>query len=220
MPISECILNDARALWRYHRLGMTYDYADVILGLGSYDAGVARHAAKLFLDGRAQWLMFSGGVAKRKDLLKSPWQLPEAEVFQKIARDCGVPDDRILIESRSSNTGENFQFAWAELRRLDVPCSTLLVVTKPNMERRVRATGLRVLPGNVKLAVTSEPCCFDEYCFGRFDADKIINLMVGDLQRIHVYPTLGFQESEFVPSGVQEAYMRLLGAGYTQHLIT
>jgi hypothetical protein len=81
MKITTSVLADARVLWDFHRIGAPYGRADVVLGLGSYDLSVAEHAARLFLEGLAPWLMFTGGLVPRTDLLQTPWDRAEAKVF-------------------------------------------------------------------------------------------------------------------------------------------
>jgi hypothetical protein len=43
--------------------------------------------------------------------------------------------------------------------------------------------------------------------------------MVGDLQRIKVYPEKGFQISQDIPDDVWKAYEELVRLGYTKHLV-
>lgn len=47
----------------------------------------------------------------------------------------------------------------------------------------------------------------------------IINIMVGDLQRIRVYPAKGFQIPQDIPEDVWEAYNRLVALGYDKQLV-
>jgi uncharacterized SAM-binding protein YcdF (DUF218 family) len=218
-PIEPGVLADAEELWNYHRLAIPYDVADVILGLGSYDLSVAKFAAELFLQGRSKWLFFAGGSVPRTDLLQTPWASPEAEVFGAEARAMGVPSDAIVLEPHSSNTSENFRFSFEEMRRRGIKCKRLIVVTKPNMERRARATAGANVPRATEVSITSPPTTFARYCES-FDVRKLIHLMVGDLQRIDLYPSLGFQSPEIVPEPVRAAYQRLLDAGFTGHLLT
>ena len=42
--------------------------------------------------------------------------------------------------------------------------------------------------------------------------------MVGDLQRIRIYPEKGFQIPQDIPDEVWAAYERLVGWGFTRHL--
>ena len=196
---------------------MEYARADVILGLGSYDPTVAEHAADLFLAGRADRLMFTGFAGKQDNLLKSPWSAPEAEVFKGIAVARGIAPERIIVECEATNTGENLLFSMRKLAGEGIACGSLIVVTKPNMERRVRATARARIP-DVAVFVTSPPCEFEDYCLNRFDLELVVNPMVGDLQRIERYPALGFQAPEDIPASVGAACQRSIAAGFTKHL--
>ena len=48
----------------------------------------------------------------------------------------------------------------------------------------------------------------------------MINIMVGDLQRIKEYPRLGFQIEQDIPVNAWEAYEELVRRGYTKHLLS
>jgi uncharacterized SAM-binding protein YcdF (DUF218 family) len=217
-PMNDQILADAKRLWDYHLLGQPVGKADVILGLGSYDGAVAEHAADLLIAGLGRVIVFSGGITRRRDLLKSPWTRSEAEEFRDIAIRRGAPAERILLEPRSTNTGENFRFSVALLAELGIACSSMIVVCKPYMERRARATG-RMYLGALAFTMTSQPSSFEDYCLMRYDPELIINLMVGDFQRIVLYPAMGYQAPEEIPAEVNEAYRRLVAAGFDRHLI-
>jgi hypothetical protein len=43
--------------------------------------------------------------------------------------------------------------------------------------------------------------------------------MVGDLQRIRVYPEKGYQIPQEIPDEVWTAYEELIAAGFDQHLV-
>ena len=49
--------------------------------------------------------------------------------------------------------------------------------------------------------------------------DDVISIMVGDLQRIRLYPEKGFQIPQEIPEDVWAAYQALVQAGYNRHLI-
>jgi uncharacterized SAM-binding protein YcdF (DUF218 family) len=123
-----------------------------------------------------------------------------------------------VIEARALNTSDNFRLSLELLLERGIECATLVVVTKPNMERRARATAAVRVPREISVSVTSPPTTFDEY-IRTIEAEKLINLMVGDLQRIELYPELGFQAAESIPSEVNRAFQRLVQAGFTRHLI-
>src|SRR5262245_64257467 len=97
----------AETIWRYHHLNHRLVPADAILVLCSHDTVVATRGAELYLHGWAPLLIFAGGLGS---ITRSLWQEPEADQFAQIAVDMGVPKDRVLIENRSTNTGENDAF--------------------------------------------------------------------------------------------------------------
>ena len=49
--------------------------------------------------------------------------------------------------------------------------------------------------------------------------EKVINIMVGDLQRIKIYPAKGFQTYQQIPDDVWQAYERLVELGFDKQLI-
>src|SRR5688500_11447976 len=108
MEISGEVLAWAKVLWDYHHMSHTLQKADIILALGSHDTRVAVRAAELYLQGWAPLLMFSGGLGRLTDGL---WQETEAEKFAAIAVEMGVPAAHILLEKKSTNTGENINFS-------------------------------------------------------------------------------------------------------------
>src|SRR6476620_11783040 len=94
-------------VWRYHHMNHDLQKSDVIVVLCSHDTIVAERGAQLFLDGWAPRLVLTGGLGVITRHLVSD---PEAERFARIAVGMGVPADRILIENRATNTGENVAF--------------------------------------------------------------------------------------------------------------
>ncbi|GKT50986.1 uncharacterized protein ColSpa_11167 [Colletotrichum spaethianum] len=207
---------DAKKIYNYHRMGMSLSPATAIFCLCSLDKRVATRAAQLFLDGYGEYLIYSGGVGK---LTEDRFTEPEAEVFAGIARQLGVPDDRIIVEPRSSNTGENVQFTHALLKRRGLEIKSFVLVQKPYMERRTYATFLKQWPdAGTKFAVTSPKLEFEEYPDAQNPKDLVVNIMVGDLVRIREYPKKGFQLKQEIPEEIWEANQRLIAAGFDGHL--
>jgi uncharacterized SAM-binding protein YcdF (DUF218 family) len=209
----------AEKIWHYHRLHHELAKADAILVLCSHDKAVAERGAQLFLDGWAPLLIFSGGLGSITGRL---WNEPEADQFARIAVAMGVPREKILIENRSTNTGENVLFTKQMLAARHVDVATFIVVQKPYMERRSYATFKKRWPEK-ELRVTSPQVSFDEY-LGKYSndalsADDVVGIMVGDLQRIRLYPSKGFQIPQEIPEDVWRAYEELVHAGYNKYLI-
>jgi uncharacterized SAM-binding protein YcdF (DUF218 family) len=210
----------AKIIWDYHHLDHQLAPADAILVLCSHDTAVAARGAELFLQGWAPLLIFAGGLGA---ITRHLWDEPEADQFARIAVEMGVPTDRILIENRSTNTGENILFTKQLLaeRRLDL--RTFLIVQKPYMERRSYATFKRVWPDK-EVLVTSPQVSMDDYLndysHDTLSADEVVSIMVGDLQRIRLYPEKGFQIQQEIPADVWKAYEALVEAGFDKYLIS
>jgi uncharacterized SAM-binding protein YcdF (DUF218 family) len=189
--------------------------SDCILTLGSHDLRVAEWAAKLYLQGWAPLMVFSGGLGR---LTEHMWKETEADQFAGIAIKMGVPAEAILIENRSTNTGENILFTQQLLKTKGVDPHSFIVVQKPYMERRSYATFKKNWPEK-ELLISSPPLEFDLYPNEEISLDRVINIMVGDLQRIKIYPEKGFQIPQEIPGNVWHAYEELVKAGFDKQLI-
>ena len=209
----------AQTIWDYHHLDHQLAHADAILVLCSHDTAVAKRGADLFLQELAPLLIFAGGLGV---ITRRLWHEPEADQFAAIAVGMGVPRARILVENRSTNTGENVLFTKRLLAEQGLDPQTFIVVQKPYMERRSYATFKKVWPEK-DLRVTSPQVSMDEYLSAySHDAltpDDVVGIMVGDLQRIRCYPEQGFQIHQDIPDEVWRAYEELVNAGYDKYLI-
>lgn len=234
------ILRDAEAVYNYHHMQMPLPAtgADAVFCLCSLDLRVARRAAQLYLDGCGRYLIFSGGTGKLTVDRPEFRDAPEAVVFARVAKEMGVPEDRIIVESRSTNTGENVRFVFDLLAERGLLAHdrssddarngirTFVLVQKPYMERRTYATFMKQWPGmtlveqgkETEFTVTSPQLDFSEYPDENNPRDLVINIMVGDLMRIRAYPAQGYQISQEIPDNVWQAGERLVAAGFDKHL--
>lgn len=216
MTDSAQIQRDAELIYNYHQMRMPIHPADAIFCLCSLDTRVARRAAQLYLDGLAPMLIFSGASG---ELTAGRFAKTEAETFADVARAMGVPGDKVIVEPRATNTGENVRFTHALLEGMNLRPESLILVQKPYMERRTYATFRKQWPGETSFAVTSPQfTTFEEYPDEDNPRDLVISIMVGDLVRIRDYPALGFQVEQVIPDGVWAAMERLVRAGYDRHL--
>src|SRR2546426_10703742 len=108
--MTEEALRPARIIWEYHQLRHHSIPADVIVALGTNDLRVAEFAAGLYRRGYGSTLVCTGGVAHQGDLLATPWDKTEAEMYADIAERLGTPRASILLETRAINTAENLRF--------------------------------------------------------------------------------------------------------------
>jgi uncharacterized SAM-binding protein YcdF (DUF218 family) len=205
----------AKKIWDYHHLNHRIEKSDAILAMGSHDLRVAERGAQLFLEHWAPLLIFSGGLG---NLTRGVWEQPEADRFAEIAVRMGVPRKKILIENRSTNTGENIRFTRDLLLQLHLDLQKFILVHKPYMERRAFATFRKVWPEKHAL-VTSPQISFEDYPTPEISKRDVIGIMVGDLQRIRLYPAIGYQIPQEIPPDVWAAAQKLIQLGYSQHLI-
>ena len=213
--ITSEIFSLAQQLWDYHHTNQVPERSDCVLALGSHDLRVAERASELYLDGFAPLLIMSGGLG---NFTKDMWTEKEADKFAAIALQKGVPENAILIENKSTNTGENILFTQKLLEEKGMYPQSFIVVQKPYMERRSYATFKKHWPDK-KLIVTSPQISFKEYPTQEISMEKVINIMVGDLQRIKIYPEKGFQIYQEIPAEVWNAFEKLVALGFDKHLI-
>ena len=205
----------ARVVWDYHHVGHALAQAECIIVLGSHDTRVAERGAEVFLAGWAPLLVCSGHLGA---LTLGVWTRSEADIFADVAVGLGVPRERILVESRSTNTGENVVLTRALLAERGLEPRKAIAVQKPYMERRTLATFQQRWP-ELEVVVTSPQMDFDSYPNGDISKEDVIHIMVGDLQRLIVYGRKGFSVPQDVPPAVMEAYEGLVAAGYTGRIL-
>lgn len=206
-----------KKLLEYMRLNMQLKKCDVIIGLGSMDSRVAQKSAQLFLNGYADLVIFCGGFGRNTSNL---FKQTEAETFKNIAIKMGVPENKILLEPASSNTGENVRFTEKLAAEKGIDISSMIVVTKPYMERRAFATFKKQWSDkNLELIVTSPNLTYEEHFNDQIPKELFLNVMVSDMQRIKEYPKLGYQIEQEIPADVWSAYEALVAQGYDKQKI-
>ncbi|WP_416754467.1 YdcF family protein [Streptomyces sp. FW42] len=207
---------DARRVWDYHQMGHAPQLCSVAIGLGSHDLGVADTAVDLYKRGLAPLLVFTGASSPTT---RERMPRGEAVHYRERALELGVPSEAILVEPHARNTGENIRFSRKLLEESGVEVSSVLLISKPYEERRAYATARKLWPG-VDVVSASTPMTFAEYVDSIGDARLVIDMLVGALQRLMIYPDKGFMIRQPVPADVAEAYERLCQAGYTSRLTT
>lgn len=209
----------AQIIWDYMRYEQPLEKSDIIVGFGSSDVRTAEHCARLWHDGFADTIVFCGA---RGRITRDVFTENEAGVYAKRAIELGVPRDRIVVEHRSTNSGENVKYLYETVHNLGLPYQKIILVHKPYMLRRAYATLMQQWPETKKPTVIcssiDEP--LDTYTQDTlYPFDYVTNVMVGDLQRIREYPKRGFQVEQYIPDGVWAAWQELVARGYTRYLL-
>lgn len=207
-----------QVIWDYLRLGQAPCKADCIVGFGNFNDDIARRAAQLYHQGLAPWVLFTGGLGRNTDGL---FREPEAVKFARVARECGVPEDRILLEDRSANTAENILFTRKLLEEKGISHSHILGVHQPFMERRISAA-MGVYWPDVTFSVTSPQVDIPEYLLRAqqqgITQEAAISVIVGDFQRMELYAQKGWQLPQHIPQDAWDAYDTLVNMGYDKQL--
>jgi uncharacterized SAM-binding protein YcdF (DUF218 family) len=205
----------AELIWEYHRTHHQARPCDVAIALGCNDIGVAAHAAELYHAGLFPALVFTGGNSPSTAQV---FPRGEAVHFRERALELGVPDSVILVEPEAANTGENITFSRRVLAVNGIAPATVLLVCMPYMQRRAFATARKLWP-EVEVVCASAALSLGDYVKEMGDAGLVIDMMVGDLQRVMEYPKLGFAIDQDVPGPVREAYESLVASGFDRRLI-
>ncbi|GHF56035.1 uncharacterized SAM-binding protein YcdF (DUF218 family) [Amycolatopsis bartoniae] len=214
MPeIAPRLRDDVETLWNYHQLHHELRPADVGIGLGSHDLGVATCAAELYHRKLFPLIVFTGANAPTT---VERFPRGEAVHYREHALALGVPDDVILIETEARNTGENITLTQKLLAHHDI--RDAILITRPYQQRRAYATARKLWP-EIDIRCASKPMPLDEYVNEIGDVERVITMLVGDTQRIRVYAERGFAVPQDVPPQVENAYERLVDAGYTSRLV-
>ncbi|MCX5216158.1 YdcF family protein [Kitasatospora sp. NBC_00240] len=213
--ISQDAWDDAQLLWDYHQLHHKIRPCSVIIGLGSHDLGVATHSAQLYFEKMAPLIVFSGS---NSPTTVKRFPRGEAVHYGEHAVSLGVPRSAILLETRATNTAENFRFSREVLQAAGAPVTSVLLVSKPYEQRRSLATAMKTWPG-VDVVCASEPVTLSEYVDRIGSVKTVVDMLVGTLQRLVEYPKKGFIVRQDVSAAAVGAYERLRARGFDSRVI-
>ena len=207
-----------QVIWDYLCLNQKLENADCIVGFGNFNTDIARRTAELYHEGYAPKVLFTGGLGRNTEGLLPE---PEAIRFARVAMDCGVPEEDILIEDKSANTKENIEFTRSLLKQRGIPSVHILGVHQPFMERRITAA-MGVYWPEVKFSVTSPRVTIPEYLARAKDQgiseNASVSVIVGDFQRMDLYAKKGYQLPQHIPEEAWNAFHELVAMGFDTQL--
>jgi uncharacterized SAM-binding protein YcdF (DUF218 family) len=213
--IPEAYRADVELLWAYHDMQHEVRPCDVGIGMGSHDLGVAIVATDLFKRGIFPLIVFTGANAPTT-IERFP--RGEAVHYREYAVENGVPESAVLIEPKATNTAENLTFSRSVLADHGVIPRSVMLMSRPYQQRRAYATCRKIWP-EVEVTCTSLPLSLDAYVTSIGDVKKVIDMLVGDTQRIDEYAVRGHAIAQEMPDEVRSAYGRLVEAGFTSRLL-
>ena len=211
-------LKPLQVIWDYLCLNEPLQKADCIVGFGNFNTDIARRAAELYHAGYAPKILFTGGLGRNTDGLLPE---PEAVRFAKVAMECGVPEEDILLEPKSTNTKENILFTREKLKSLGLTEPAVLGVHQPFMERRIKAA-MGVYWPELNFRITSPQVTIPQYLEAAkgqgITENASVSVIVGDFQRMDLYAKLGYQLPQHIPEETWEAFRKLVEMGFDQQL--
>ena len=211
-------LEPLQILWDYLSMHQTPAKADCIVGFGNFNTDIARRAAELYHQGYAPKVLFTGGLGRNTKKLMTE---PEAVKFAKVAMECGVPEEDLILEDKSENTKDNIVFTRELLQSRGIPHQHILGVHQPFMERRI-VSAMGVYWPEQSFSVTSPQVTIPYYLERAkqqgMTENASVSVIVGDFQRIELYAKLGYQLPQYIPPEAWEAYHTLVAMGFDKQL--
>jgi uncharacterized SAM-binding protein YcdF (DUF218 family) len=209
------VLEATEVLWDYHDMHHELRPTDVGVGLGSHDLGVASFTAELYQQGMFPLIVFTGANAPT-----TVERFPRGEAihYAEHAQELGVPANSTIIEPRATNTGDNLVLTRAALAERGIFPKSVTLISRPYQQRRAYATCRKIWP-EVDPICASLPLPLSDYIERIGDVDRVLNMLVGDTQRIELYAERGFAAPQPMPDSVKQANEHLVQHGYTARLI-
>ena len=206
-------------IWDYMHLNMPLAPCDCIVGFGCYNDDIPLRCAQLYHQSYAPKVLFTGGLGRNTADL---WTESEAERFGRIALQAGVPEDALILENKSTNSAENILFTRDKLAEVGLTPTRLIGVHKPFMERRLYAAWQVYWP-EMDILITSPQLTLEEYIRNSMaqglSEKTVIDVIVGDFQRMDVYAKRGYQIPQEIPASAWDAFHALVAMGHTSELV-
>ena len=128
---------------------------------------LADKAAQMYVNGQVERLFLVGGVGHATRILYENFEkqgfhfeegMSESEICRQYLKEVyDLPDKAFLIESKSTNSGENATFSLEILHSLDAVPEKVLLMNDPTLQRRTRATFEKVWQNEQTVFVNAVP---------------------------------------------------------------
>lgn len=186
-------------LWNFLCVKERPKKSDVIFVFGCVSHLVPDQAAKLFHQGVASMILISGSMGRSASI---KFGISECDAFSQELIKQGVPLDSILLERNATNTGENIIFGMKLLRDNGIDPKTIVFVSTPYHSKRCKVTFQLREP---ELKACSCPPSGDFLDFVAFTKERAALKLVGEIDRLIKYPSLGLIAEQKIPPNVLEA---------------
>jgi len=184
---------------------------DYIIGFGHFDMDIPHQCLHLYQQFAGAKVIYSGGMgAGTADL-----DQPEADAFLAYSKTrMAIDPEDFIIENKSTNTAENMEFLLQALGN-NLPgfdkakAINVALVANPYRQRRVLLTCNKHWPASKPLNAPPETSF--EHELKKFDKKgfDLLDLMLGEIDRIIKYGDKGWIEKTEVPGDIMEIYHQL-----------
>ena len=209
-----------KKLWNYMKLDQRIEKSDLIIGCGCANLNIPLKCVQLFKEGYASKILFCGGLGK---ITKNIFKKPEALIYKEIAIKEGISEKDILTETESTNTGDNFKFSLNILSANNIKYDKIIIVHNKLSERRTLSAA-QMFFSNKKLFITSPESTFEDFLNqikkNPKKAYNTISVMIGDIQRLIIFPQLGWQTPVEVPEEIIKLYKYFKKLGFTKYIFS
>jgi hypothetical protein len=186
--------------------------ADMIIGFGHFDMNIPKRCCELYLDGMGSKIIFTGGVGAGSADFKNA----EAIEFFQYARRFfpQIPQEDILIEDQSTNTGENIRFS-IQLIKERLPefnfengINSAILVATPARQLRVYLTVKMYLKEILLINLPPETTLDDNIALFDQKNECFVNQLTGEIDRLLIYPQKGLCETIEIPEKILDLYRK------------
>lgn len=196
-------------------------------------------AVEAYTNGICERILICGGIGHSTEILRKTIRShetykditlegeSEADIFEEIINKYyHIPKDKIIIENKSTNCGDNAKKAIELLDSLNIDYSSVILVQDPTMQLRTYASFLKYIKreNNILLInyapfipVVDEDIVFiNKEVDGIWDVNRYIQLLMGEIPRLkddsngYGPKGRGFIEHVDIPYGIDEAYSKLV----------
>jgi len=156
--------------------------SDIILVPGGSHPQLAEKATKLYKQGMANYILFSGRANPHIPEFSS-----EAEYLKSIAISLGVPVEHIICEDKSAHTFDNARFSLSTLMQMNIEAKKIILVCKAFQSRRVLLTYQHLFPKNTSFLVASITDKRGLNKYNWISKQEYVDRVMGEVEKIGKY---------------------------------
>jgi hypothetical protein len=169
---------------------LSYDIGFIF---GRADAGLADRAAELFRQGKIKYIVIAGGLGKDSGPLIQ-LDIPEAVFLgTELAVRHKIPPEKLILESKSTNGGENSRLGINKFLEAKIPHKSVLLVAHPTPLRRHAASFEKAAEEkNMHVELGKTTIAYDFDPSNEFDQKEA----VGEIMRLTERAKLGYIKAQ------------------------